>query len=330
MRHYRLSWRVFSCAISVATGLCAAAQSSPGATPRIGLLSFWSCDHALQFEFASLLRGLEELGYRSGETIALECEGSDKSYQRMATAASSLVQRGVDIIVTGSQPAGHAARAATSKIPIVSVVSGDPVTAGLAKSLAHPGGNFTGVSYYATELTAKRLELLKEAIPGIVRIGVLSNPEVSYLPFEADTRSAAARLGIELSVHQVKQPADLEDAFSAMRQEMVQAVFILPDLMVADESAHIADLAIENRMPSMAWGGWFAENGCLMAYSADYDEMNHRLASYVDRILNGANPGDLPIEQPTAFKLSINLKTAAKLGLALPQAILILADEVIE
>jgi len=248
----------------------------------------------------------------------------------MANAASRLVQRGVDVIVTSSQPAGRAARAATSNIPIVSVVSGDPVAAGLAKSLAHPGGNFTGVSYYATELTAKRLELLKEAIPGIVKIGVLANPEVSYLPFEADTHSAAAKLGIELSVHQVKQPADLEGAFSAMRQEMVQAVFVLPDLMIAGEAAHIAELAIENHMPSMAWGGWFTESGCLMAYSADYAEMNHRLAFYVDRILKGANPGDLPIEQPTTFKLSINLKTAAKLGLELPQAMLILADEVIE
>jgi putative tryptophan/tyrosine transport system substrate-binding protein len=330
MRHNQLSRLVLICALAVVMWMTVVSQSSPRATPRIGLLTYWSCDDALRYEFASLLRGLEELGYRSGETIAFECEGGGKSYERMAAAASRLVQRGVDVIATSSQPAGRAARALTDKIPIVSVVSGDAVAAGLAESLAHPGGNFTGVSYYATELTAKRLELLKEAIPGIVKIGVLANPEVSYLPFEADTHVAAAKLGIELSVHQVTQPADLKGAFLAMRQEMVQAVFVLPDLMIADQAAHIADLAIENRMPSMGWGGWFAEHGCLMAYSADYDEMNHRLAYHIDRILKGANPGDLPIEQPTTFKLTINLKTAAKLGLELPQGILVQADDVIE
>jgi putative ABC transport system substrate-binding protein len=276
------------------------------------------------------MRGLGELGYKPGETVTIECRSAGRRYDGLATAAADLARLPVDVIVTDSEPAGRAALDATTTIPIVTIISGDPVGGGMARSLAKPGGNLTGVTYYATELTAKRLELLKEMIPEFTTVGVLANPNVSYMPFEEDTKRAAGRLGITARVHQVSEPTDLKSAFSQMKAEGAQAVFVLPDLMLASEASRIAALALEHRLPTMAWGGWYTEAGCLMAYSSDYRAMSHRLAFYVDRILKGAKPGDLPIEQPTTFKLSINLKTAAALGVEVPQSILMLADEVIE
>ncbi|MEE8189435.1 MAG: ABC transporter substrate-binding protein, partial [Kiloniellales bacterium] len=188
------------------------------------------------------LRGLGEFGYKPGETFTIECRGAGRRYDGLATAAVDLARLPVDVIVTQSEPAGRAAHEATATIPIVTIISGDPVGGGLARSLAKPGGNFTGVSYYATELTAKRLELLKEMIPEITTVGVLANPNVSYLPFEEDTKRAAGRLGITPSMYQVSEPADLKSAFSRMKAESVQAVFVLPDLMLADEAPRIAAL----------------------------------------------------------------------------------------
>jgi len=303
----------------------AASQSSPTQMPRIGLLAWSSCDIPPSF-----LRGLVELGYKPGETVKIECRNAGGHDDGLAAAAVELVRLGVDVIVTMSQPAGHAAHDATDTIPIVTIVSGDPVVAGLARSLAKPGGNLTGVSYYATELTAKRLELLKEMIPEIATVDVLANPVVSYLPFEEDTKRAAGRLGIALRIHQISEPADLASAFTGMKAENAQAVFVLPDLMFSYAARRIASLALEHRLPTMAWGTWFTQYGCLMAYSARYDVISHRLASYVDRILKGAKPGDLPIEQPMTFQLSINLKTAKALGLEVPRILLLRTDKLIE
>jgi putative tryptophan/tyrosine transport system substrate-binding protein len=302
----------------------ASGQSSSGHVPTIGLLGWVDCGDA-PFE-----RGLRDLGYKLGETIRIECRLAGGRYTGWPAAAQELVGLPVDIIVTGSQPSGRAAREATSTIPIVSIVSGDPVASGLARSIAKPGGNFTGVSYYATELTAKRIEFLKELIPNVAKIGVLANPDLSYLPFEDDTKRAAEQIGIVQSVHHVSDPSGFKTAFAEMEVEKVQAVFVLPDVMFANNAAQIATLALEHHLPMMAWGTWFTELGGVMAYSADYDQMNYRLASYVDRILRGAKPGDLPIEQPTTFHLSINLKTARALKLEVPESLLLLADKVFE
>ena len=303
----------------------AAGQSSPTQMPRIGLLRWSSCNINPSF-----LSGLVELGYKPGETVTIECRSAGGHDGGFAAAAAELVRLRVDVIVTMSQPAGHAAHDATDTIQIVTIVSGDPVAAGLARSLAKPGANLTGVSYYATELTAKRLELLKEMIPEISTVDVLANPVVSYLPFEEDTKRAAGRLGVALRIHQVSEPADLASAFTAMKAENAQAVFVLPDMMLSYGARRIAALALEHHLPTMAWGTWFTSAGCLMAYSARYDLIAHRLASYVDRILKGAKPGDLPIEQPMTFQLSINLKTAKALGLEVPRVLLLRADEIIE
>jgi putative ABC transport system substrate-binding protein len=309
-----------------------AAARSP--LPRIGLLAWSSCEGPPNEpgldEFGDFLRGLVDLGYKPGETVVIECRHAGGHYDGLEKAAAALVGLPADIIVTTSQPAGRAARRVTDTVPIVTIVSGDPVAGGLARSLAKPGGNLTGVSYYATELTAKRLEFLKKLMPAITTVGVLANPEVSYLPFEADTKRAAEQLGLALRIHQVSAAADLEGGFARMKAEGAQAVFVLPDLMLAREAGRIADLALKYHLPCMAWGGWYPRTGCLMAYSADYDEMDHRLAFYVDRILKGAKPGNLPIEQPTKFTLSINLKTAKALDVQVPRTLLLLTDEVIE
>ena len=238
--------------------------------------------------FGPVFRGLKELGYKPGETVTIECRSAGRRYDGLAAAAADLVRIPVDVIVTQTQPGGHAARKATETIPIVTIMTGDPVAAGLARSLAKPGGNVTGVSYYATELTAKRLQLLIELIPTVTNIGALANPNLSYLPFEEDTKRAAGQLGITTSVHMVTEPAELKGAYTQMKADGAQAVFVLPDLMLASEASRIAALALEHGLPTMTWGGWFTKLGCLMAYSSDYEAMNHRLAYYVDRILKGA------------------------------------------
>jgi putative tryptophan/tyrosine transport system substrate-binding protein len=323
---------VYSLAVMLVTP--AAGEEPPAHLHRIGILTWSSCDIPLYLrqrgEFGWFIRGLVDLGYKPDETVRIACRSAGRRYDRLVAAADELVRLPVDVIVTSSQPAGSAAHEATTTVPIVTVVSGNPVAAGLAQSLARPGGNVTGVSYYATELTAKRLELLKEMIPTVTTVGVLANPDVAVLPFEADTRRAASELGISLSVQQVNDAINFESAFARMKAEGAQAVFVLPDLMFAAEARRIAELAIANRLPTMAWGNWFAQLGCLMAYSADYDAMEVRLAFFVDRLFKGASPGDLPIEQPTTFKLSINLKTARALGLEPPRNLLIRADVVIE
>ncbi len=321
--------RYLACALVMTLPALAAAQSPPTHTPRIGFLA-WSACETPSSASPHFLRGLGDLGYKPGETVTIECRSAGRHDDGLVAAAVELVELGVEVIVSLSQPAARAAHKVTNTIPIVSIISGDPVAGGLARSLAEPGGNVTGVSYYATELTGKRLDLLKEALPELTTVHVLSNPVVSYLPFEEDTKRSAGRLGIKVRIHHVSEPTDLAIAFAAMKAESAQAVFVLPDLMLAHESSRIAALALEHRLPTMTWAFWYANAGCLMAYSAPYDDLSYRLAFYVDRILKGTKPGDLPIEQPTTFNLSINLKTAKALGLELPRTLLLRADEIIE
>ncbi len=307
----------------------AVAQSSTTQLPRVGYLAWSSCEWLSNLD-EPFLRGLTDLGYKPGETVIIECRSANGHNEGLATAAAELVGLRVDVIVSGSEPAARAIYGVTKTIPIVSIFSGDPIAAGMANSLAQPGGNVTGVSYYATELTGKRLDLLKKAVPELTRVDVLSNPDVSYFPFDKDTKQAAQRLGIAVRVHHVREPADIDKAFTVMKAENAQAVFVLPDLMLAGEGSRIATLALEQQLPTMAWGDWYVGQGCLLAYSARYTELDYRLAFYVDRILKGAKPGDLPIEQPTNYFLSINLKTAEALGLKLPQTLLLQADKFIE
>jgi putative tryptophan/tyrosine transport system substrate-binding protein len=238
-------------------GLPVYAQT-PRHTPQIGLLS-WSPCYLPRYldgrgQFGELLRGLTELGYKLGETLLVTCRDADSHYDRLVAATDELVRLPVDVIGSASQPVGAYANQATKSVPIVTIISGDPVAAGLARSLAHPGGNVTGVSYYATELTAKRLELLKQMRPTMTNVGILANPDMAELPFEEDARKAALALGIKTSVQPAREPTDLENAIARMKADGAEAIFVLPDLMLGDQAARIAELAMTARLPTMGWG----------------------------------------------------------------------------
>ena len=317
-----------ACALVLAFPVLVLAQLSNSQIPIIGVLQWWPCEPIN--ENSPFRNGLRDLGYKPGENIKIECRSADQQGDKLPVAAAELAGLEVDVIVSFSEPVARAAYKATDKIPIVSIFSGDPVASGMARSLSQPGGNVTGVSYYATELTGKRLDLLNEAMPELTMVDILANPAVSYLPFEEDTKQAADKLGLAVRFHNISRPSDLDDAFSTMSDNNAQAVFVLPDLMLAGEASRIASLALEHKLPTMAWGFWYVDLGCLMAYSTWYPDHDYRLAFYVDRVLKGARPGDLPIEQPTKYILSINLKTAAALGLDIPQTLLLRADKFIE
>ena len=306
--------------------LCGSASAqSTSKVPHIGWLDFWpNCDAS------SLESGLKDLGYIPGTSVIIDCRSADQRYDRLPTAAAELVKLNVDVIVAASQPTAQAAHEATQTIPIVMIASGDPVSAGLVKSLSHPGGNVTGLTYYATELTAKRLELLREAVPNLNKVGVLANPVVSYLPFENDTLRSGAALGLGVVIHHVSEPADIDSAIEQMQSEGAGAVFILPDLMLASQADRVSKVALLHRLPTMAWGQWFTKAGCLMAYSAEYPNMTRSLAGFVDKILKGAKPGDLPIDQPYLFRLSINPATARALGITLSPSFVDRVDDEIE
>jgi putative tryptophan/tyrosine transport system substrate-binding protein len=300
-----------------------AAQSK---RPLIGIIAWSPCGDN-DPDFAA---GLAEWGRIPGKSVDIVCRSAEGRTEGLAPAAKGLVDLNVDVIVTQFQPGGRAAQQATKTIPIVSIISGDPVGGGLAKSLARPGGNVTGVTYYATELTGKRLELLKELVPNITIVGVLANPDSSFLPFENDTKLAARTLGIRSVFAYARVSADLPGAFRQLKNEGADAVFILPDMMFAANGQTIAELALTSNLPSMGWAQWYTGQGLLMAYSADYGKMNRRLGFYVDRILSGAAPGELPIEQPTNFELSVNVRTAKKLGIEIPVPLLTRVDRVVE
>jgi putative ABC transport system substrate-binding protein len=302
-----------------------AAAQSEAKLPQIGMLVWSSCG-----EDPDLTAGLADWNRIPGKNVEIVCESAGSRYEGFIQAAKKLVEQKVDVIVTSSQPAGRAAHEVTKTIPIVTIISGDPVGGGLANSLAKPGGNLTGVTYYATELTGKRLEILKEAVPALGVIGVLANPDLSYLPFEEDTKRAAAILHIRPMFAYVRDPSEFADAFRRMKSEGAEAIFVLPDLVLAQNGQEIADLALASKLPGMSWGTWFTQQGMMISYSADYGAMTRRLGFYVDQVLRGISPAELPIEQPRNFILSINVKTAQKLGIALPQSLLSRADMVIE
>jgi putative tryptophan/tyrosine transport system substrate-binding protein len=322
----RLVMIILTLTLSLIAGPLASEAQQAAKVYRVGVLVWGDCPA----RDTPYLQALRELGYVEGGNLTLTCRTAQRRYDALATAARELVQAGVDVIAALNHPAARAAREATSSVPIVMVASGDPVAAGLVASLGRPGGNVTGLTYYATELTAKRLELLKEAVPGLTRLGVLHNPALAYLPFLDDTHAAAKRFGVGLQIAAVSEHDDLNRAFQTFARTGVQAVFILPDLWLSAEARQIAELALRHRLPTMSWGSWFAHAGCLITYSGDYRNMFKRAALFTDRILKGTKPADLPVEQPTKFELVINMKTAKALGHTIPQSLLLRADQVIE
>jgi putative ABC transport system substrate-binding protein len=313
---------------AVAWPLSARAQQA-GKIARIGFLSPQQIPRGRDPVLRSFLQGLQDRGYVEGQTIAIEYRYADGQVQRLPDFAAELVRLKVEVIVALAPSAIRAAAAATTTIPIVITSPGDPVRAGFVKSLARPGGNITGVTLLSPDTGVKRLELINAAFTGIARVAVLANPQTSLEQLE-QLRLLAPSLGIRLTVAEALEPAELDAAFSTMMKDDPQVVLVLSDPTFAALHTQIADIAGRTRLPLISADRETAEDGGLIAYGAKLVAMFDRAAYYVARILKGANPAELPVEQPTEFELLINLKTAKALGLTIPPTLLARADEVIE
>jgi putative tryptophan/tyrosine transport system substrate-binding protein len=299
---------------------------------RIGFL--WTSSPDVTSECLGAFRdGLGRNGY-TRSNVSIEQRWAADVVQRLDPLANELVRAGVHVIVTQGTPAARAARAATKQIPIVMAISGDPVATQLVSSLARPGGNLTGLSLIELELNAKRLELIREVDPKVTRVAALadaSNADPAGAPLGLeDTRSAARSLGISLEVFAVSGPEDFPSAFAAAHAARAEFVIVLPSPILSFHWKPLVELAARHRLPTMFGQTSPAHAGGLMSYGPSYPDLCHRAAHYVDRIVKGAKPSDLPIEQPTKFELVINMKTAKTLGLTLPQSLLLRADKVIE
>jgi putative ABC transport system substrate-binding protein len=277
-----------------------------------------------------LREGLRKRGYIEGQNLLIQYRFAEGRAARFPDLAAELVRIPVEVIVTVGTPASLAAMQVTKTIPIV-FQSGDPVAGGLASSLAHPGGNLTGMSSQATDVEGKRLQLLKELLPGLARVGVLANPANPYSKFALEhAQSGANVLGLELEIVEASTAEAIDGALEALAGAHPDAVLVVADPFLLGERARIARFLTENRMPSMFTFHDHVLAGGLMSYATNYRDLFRRMATIVDKVLKGANPGDLPIEQPTEFELMINLKTARALGLSVPSSLLARADEVID
>ena len=317
----------------LAAPLAAQAQQAARRVPRVGVL--WQGEPSVPMVLSlteAFRRGLREHGgYVEGQDIAIEYRYGDLDGLR--SAANDLVRLNVDVIVAGGTPAALAAKRATNTIPIVGGAMADPVADGLVASLARPGGNVTGNTFLAPELGPKRLQLLREVVPGVTRVAALQHPGVygertmRDMLNEMEARAKAS--GVELQVLDARSPDDFDNAFAAMAKARAGAIIIFPSPMFYANHRRLVDLAAKHRLPAMYVFREAVEAGGLMCYGANVPELLRRAATHVDKILKGAKPADLPVEQPTNFELVINLKTAKALGLTIPPAMLLRADEVI-
>jgi ABC-type uncharacterized transport system substrate-binding protein len=301
--------------------------------PRIGWLGFGTPTAYAAVPLLDAFReGLREHGWFEGQNIHIEYRGAEGKTERYPLLAAELVRLGLDVLVTSSgEPAGFALKGATATIPIVMATSTDPVGTGLVASLARPGGNITGLTLAGTDVAAKRLELLKAAVPTASRIAVLWNAAFPGKSLEMrETQAAARLLGVSLRSVEIRAPKDLPGAFSAISNMKPHALITFADPLTNTERRQIVDFALRGRLPMISEIRPFADDGGLMTYGPSVTEMLRRAATYVDKILKGAKPGDLPIEQPTKFELVVNLKTAKSLNLTIPASLLARADGVIE
>ena len=308
----------------------AAHSQQPQEVPRIGvLLPGTSASFAVRAK--AFTDGLRDLGYVEGQTMAIEWKWAEDQIERIPELAAELVRANVDVIVTGGTSAATALKSATRTIPIVMAIIGDPVAVGLVDSLARPGGNATGFSIIAPELGAKRLELLKEIVPDAGSIAVVLNPKNPQSRIELNEMQAAARtLGLQVHPIEIASEATFDEAFADLTKSVAQAVIVLTDPILFSERKRIVALANRSRLPAIYFFREFVKEGGLMSYGPSDADLFRRSAIYVDKILKGMKPSDLPVEQPTKFDLAINLKTATVLGLTVPPSLLARADEVIE
>jgi len=307
-----------------------AAEAQQARVHRMGFISSASSS-AMAARDEAFKQGLRALGYVVGQNITIEYRWADGQNERLPGFAAELVNLKLDVIVTHGGVATRAVQQASTTIPIVIAAADDPLAAGLVASLARPGGNITGLSLMTPDLTAKRLELLKEILPELTRVAVLWNSGNPVSEPELRKAEAAARsLGLQLQSLGMRDPHEFASAFSSVKRERAGALFVLPDAMFFGRRKEIVDLAASSRLPLVAHLREFADAGGLMTYGPNVADVHRRAATYVDKILKGAKPADLPIEQPTKFELVINLKTAKALGLTIPQTLLVRADQVIE
>ena len=297
---------------------------------RIGVLWHGGNEQEEAMNLSALRKGLNELGYVDGKNIELINRFADEHYDRFDTLAAELVEAKVDIIFASVSGAAISAKRLTTKIPIVLAYGGDYVAGGLAKSLAHPGGNVTGLSGVFVDLAAKHLEILKDTVANLSIVALLFNSTVNWRPYITEVQSAADSHGISLHVVKVGHPDQLQEGFSEIANSHAQAVLLTPDGMFWQQRTRIADLAIADGVPTVGWMGDIADAGALISYGADTPDLFRRAATYVDKILKGASPADLPIEQPTKFEFIINLKTAKAIGLTIPPTLLVRANKLIE
>jgi ABC-type uncharacterized transport system substrate-binding protein len=302
------------------------AQQQSGKIWRMGFIA-----HGHERFYDALFEGLRELGYTEGRNLIVERGYAEGRAERFREFAAEMVRLKVDIIIVVTTPAALAVKKATTTIPIVFPVAINPVESGVIASLAHPGGNLTGGAIQTAEVSAKRLELIKELVPGLSRGAVLWNSANPALAFAwKETQGAARALGVTLQSHEVQGPKDFEAAFAMMAQERPDVLLVLQDAATLQHRNEIIDFAIQKRLASMFLAKEWAEAGGLMSYGENIPHMYHRAAYFVDRIFKGRKPADLPVEQATKFELFINLKTAKAIGLTVPDKLLAIADEVIE
>jgi putative ABC transport system substrate-binding protein len=312
---------------AVAWPLAARAQPK---IPRVGFMG--NSTAALEANLVGSFRdGLRELGYEEGRNIIIEYRWADGKYERFPALVAELIAAKVDVIVTAGTPAALAVKKATTTIPLVMVAVGDPVGTDLVPSLARPGGNLTGLSSIAPDLEGKRLDLLREVVPTLSHVAMFIN---SINPFHVASMrqalAAAQAMGIRLQQHDIRKSEDLDDAFAAIRKDRPDALLILADRVFLHNRERLMDFTKEQRLPNINAYTELVEVGGLMSYGPSYEDMHKRAAIYVDKIIKGAKPADLPIEQPSKFTFVINLKTAKALGVTVPPSLLTLADKVIE
>jgi putative ABC transport system substrate-binding protein len=278
----------------------------------------------------ALRQGLRDAGYTEGRDVVLEWWSAEGNYARLPSIIAEVVRSKPDVLVIENTLAVDAARRATTTIPIVMAVAADPVGSGLVDSLARPGGNVTGLSMMITDVSAKRLQLLREAMPGLKRIGLLQDPTLPWHPKAVANLTASAKsMGLEVTVVSAQRPVEFEGVFSTLRRRHAQALYVIDSAFAASQSADLLARAAKAKIPVTFNPRSETQAGALLSYSADIADMFRRSAFYVDKILTGAKPGDLPVEQPTKFELVVNLRTARALGLTIPESVLMQADEVI-
>ena len=320
---------ILAATLAFVLGVAAEAQQ-PTKVPRIGYLSTDS-PTTIAERIEAFRQGLRELGYAEGKNIVIEWRFAEGKADRLPGLAAELVRLKVDVIVTSGPAATRAAKEATVTLPIVTAQDPDPVGNGLVASLARPGRNITGLSTLAPEISGKRLELVKEIVPGLSRVAVLAS---STTPGNAqalrETELAARAFGVQLQYLNVRSAKDIEPAFRAAAKGHADAVLVLQSPVFVNERTQLADLAVKGRMPAIYDRREFVDDGGLICYGTNFADLSRRAATYVDRILKGAKPADLPVEQPEKFELVINLKAAKQIGLTIPPNVLARADKVIK